>query len=80
MTGSPEKMADAVTMGKQTRGIVWQNIVLALSIKAVFIVLGVAGLATMWAAVFADVGTALLAVINSTRPISIDAAAAYMKK
>jgi Cd2+/Zn2+-exporting ATPase len=80
MTGSPEKMADAVIMGKQTRGIVWQNIVLALSIKAVFIVLGVAGLATMWAAVFADVGTALLAVINSTRPISIDAAAAYMKE
>ncbi|MFO7861833.1 MAG: heavy metal translocating P-type ATPase [Desulfosalsimonas sp.] len=80
MTGSPEKMADAVAMGKQTRGIVWQNIVLALSIKAVFIVLGVAGMATMWAAVFADVGTALLAVINSTRPISFDAAAAYMKR
>ncbi|MBS0013364.1 MAG: cadmium-translocating P-type ATPase [Desulfobacterales bacterium] len=80
MTGSPEKMADAVTIGKQTRKIVWQNIVLALSIKAVFIGLGLAGLATMWAAVFADVGTALLAVINSTRPISIDAAAAYMKK
>lgn len=71
MSSSPRKLAHAVTIGRQTRRIVWQNIGLALSIKAVFIVLGAAGLVTMWAAVFADVGTALLAVINSTRRVSI---------
>jgi len=69
MTDSPLKMAEAVIIGRQTRAIVWQNIVLALSVKGVVIVLGAAGLAGMWAAVFADVGTALMAVINSTRAL-----------
>ncbi len=67
MTDSPAKMAEAVSIGRQTRVIVWQNIVLALSVKAIVILLGAFGLATMWAAVFADVGTTLLAVLNATR-------------
>lgn len=69
MKDSPAKMAEAVIIGKQTRVIVWQNIVMALSVKAVFIVFGAFGLASMWAAVFADVGTALMAVVNSTRTL-----------
>ncbi|MGM0453814.1 MAG: heavy metal translocating P-type ATPase, partial [Thermodesulfobacteriota bacterium] len=69
MKDSPAKMAEAVHIAKQTRVIVWQNIVLALSVKAVFIAFGAFGLASMWAAVFADVGTALMAVVNSTRTL-----------
>lgn len=69
MTDSPLKMAEAVAISRQTRTIVWQNIVLALSVKGIVILLGAAGLAGMWAAVFADVGTALMAVINSTRAL-----------
>jgi Cd2+/Zn2+-exporting ATPase len=69
MSDSPSRMAQAVAIGKKTRTIVWQNIFLALFIKAVVIAFGILGLATMWAAVFADVGTALLAVVNSTRAL-----------
>ncbi len=67
MNDSPSKMAEAVAIGRHTRIIVWQNIVIALSVKGFFIAMGAVGLATMWAAVFADVGTALIAVLNSTR-------------
>jgi Cd2+/Zn2+-exporting ATPase len=67
MTDSPLKMAEAIEISKLTRRIVWQNIVLAFSVKGVFLTLGAVGLATMWVAVFADMGTALLAVANSTR-------------
>lgn len=67
MTDSPFKMALAVAVAKQTRRIVWQNICMAFFIKVFFIVLGAMGFASMWSAVFADVGTALLAVVNSTR-------------
>ncbi|MCF8110320.1 MAG: cadmium-translocating P-type ATPase [Desulfobacteraceae bacterium] len=67
MSDSLSKMAEAVSVGKHTRVIVWQNILIALSVKGVFIALGAAGMASMWAAVFADVGTALIAVLNSTR-------------
>ena len=69
MKDSPLKMAEAIDIAKQTRRIVWQNIILALSIKGVFIVFGAMGMASMWEAVFADMGTALLAVLNSTRII-----------
>ena len=69
MTDSPLKMAEAVSISKQTRRIVWQNIVLAFVVKGVFIGFGAFGLATMWEAVFADMGTALVAVANSTRII-----------
>lgn len=67
MTDSPLKMVEAVQIARQTRSIVWQNIVMALSIKIVFVVLGTIGLASMWEAVFADMGVALAAIVNSTR-------------
>jgi Cd2+/Zn2+-exporting ATPase len=69
MTDSPLKMAEAIAIARLTRRIVWQNICLAFVVKGVFIALGVMGLATMWGAVFADMGTALLAVGNATRII-----------
>ncbi|KQT22934.1 cadmium/zinc/cobalt-transporting ATPase [Chryseobacterium sp. Leaf405] len=63
----PSKIPVAINIGKQTRKIVWQNIILAFAIKAVVLVLGAGGLATMWEAVFADVGVALLAILNAVR-------------
>jgi Zn2+/Cd2+-exporting ATPase len=67
MQDSPSKVAEAVTIAKKTRTIVWQNIGFVFLIKGIFIVLGSMGLASMWEAVFADMGTALLAVLNATR-------------
>jgi Cd2+/Zn2+-exporting ATPase len=57
----------AINIGKQTKKIVWQNIVLAFAVKAVVLALGAGGLATMWEAVFADVGVAMLAILNAVR-------------
>ena len=71
MTDSPSRMAEAVSIAKQTRRIVWQNILLAFTVKGIFIVFGAMGIASMWEAVFADVGTALIAVVNSTRTVGI---------
>jgi Cd2+/Zn2+-exporting ATPase len=67
MEDDPGKLAQAVALAGRTRAIVWQNIALALGIKALILSLGALGLASMWAAVFADVGVALLAVGNSLR-------------
>ncbi|MEA5601819.1 heavy metal translocating P-type ATPase [Nostoc sp. UHCC 0252] len=67
MTDAPSKVAEAIQIAKKTRTIVWQNIGFALFIKGVFIGLGIFGIATMWEAVFADVGVALLAILNATR-------------
>jgi len=67
MTDSISRVAEAIKIGRRTRRIVWQNIGIALGIKALFIILGVVGVASMWEAVFADVGVTILAVINSTR-------------
>lgn len=64
---APSKVADAIKVARKTRQIVVQNIVVALAIKALFIALGTIGLATLWEAVFADVGVALLAILNATR-------------
>jgi len=63
----PSKIAMAINIGKQTRKIVWQNITLAFVVKAIVLILGAGGLATMWEAVFADVGVALLAILNAVR-------------
>ncbi len=63
----PSKIPMAITIGKQTKKIVWQNISLAFGVKAIVLVLGAGGLATMWEAVFADVGVALLAIFNAVR-------------
>ena len=67
MTDSPLKVIDAIDVAKKTRNIVWQNIIFALGIKALFIILGVLGIATMWEAVFGDMGVALIAVFNAIR-------------
>ncbi|BDI16127.1 zinc-transporting ATPase [Nostoc cf. commune SO-36] len=67
MTDAPSKVAEAIQIAKKTRKIVWQNIGFALAIKGVFIGLGIFGIATMWEAVFADVGVAMLAILNATR-------------
>ena len=67
MTDGPAKVAEAITMAHRTLGIVWQNIIIAMAIKAIFIALGTIGLASLWAAVFADVGVALLAILNAGR-------------
>jgi Cd2+/Zn2+-exporting ATPase len=67
MTDSPLKLVEAVEIARQTRRIVWQNIVMALSIKLLFVAFGAMGMASMWEAVFADMGVSLAAVVNSTR-------------
>ncbi|KAM3104348.1 HAD-IC family P-type ATPase, partial [Phormidesmis sp. 146-33] len=67
MTDAPSKVAEAIQIARKTRRIVWQNIIMAMSVKGLFITLGIFGVATMWEAVFADVGVALLAVFNATR-------------
>jgi Cd2+/Zn2+-exporting ATPase len=67
MTDEPSKLADAIDIARFTKRIVWQNIVLALGVKGLFLILGAMGVASMWEAVFADVGVALLAVLNATR-------------
>lgn len=64
---APSKLPMAINIGKHTKRIVWQNIILAFTVKAVVLVLGAGGLATMWEAVFADVGVALLAILNAVR-------------
>ena len=63
----PSKIPMAINIGKQTKKIVWQNISLAFGVKAIVLLLGAGGLATMWEAVFADVGVALLAILNAVR-------------
>lgn len=67
MDDQPGKVAAAITMARQTKRIVLQNIILALTVKGIFVALGLFGGANMWGAVFADVGVALLAVLNATR-------------
>ena len=63
----PSKIVTAIKIGKITRKIVWQNIVLAMAVKMIVLVLGAGGVATLWEAVFADVGVALLAILNAVR-------------
>ncbi|MGA7932254.1 MAG: heavy metal translocating P-type ATPase, partial [Kovacikia sp.] len=67
MTDAPAKVAEAIQIARRTHTIVWQNIVFALAVKGVFIGLGILGLATLWEAVFADVGVALIAIFNASR-------------
>lgn len=66
-TDQPSKIVSAIKIGKATKRIVIQNIVLAFTVKAIVLTLGAGGLATMWEAVFADVGVALLAILNAIR-------------
>ncbi len=66
-TDQPSKVAEAIKVGKLTRRIVWQNISLAFGVKLLVLILGAGGLATLWEAVFADVGVALIAIMNAVR-------------
>jgi len=67
MTDEPYKLVTAVDIAAATRRVVWQNIIFALGVKGLVLLLGAFGLASMWGAVFADVGVSLLAVLNATR-------------
>ncbi|WP_340104739.1 heavy metal translocating P-type ATPase [Rhodohalobacter sp. 8-1] len=71
-TDQPSKIATSIRISKATRTIVWQNIGLALGVKALVLLLGAAGMATLWEAVFADVGVTLLAVLNAVRIQKMD--------
>ncbi len=66
-TDQPSKIAIGIKIGKSTQRIIWQNITLAFGVKIIVLILGAGGLATMWEAVFADVGVALLAILNAVR-------------
>lgn len=63
----PSRIVAAVKIGKITRNIVWQNIILSMGVKVIVLVMGAFGIATLWEAVFADVGVALLAILNAVR-------------
>ena len=70
MTDEPTKIVSAIKIAKQTKRVVWQNIFFAFGVKLIILLFGVFGLATMWEAVFADVGVALLAVLNAMRVLN----------
>lgn len=66
-TDQPSKVATAIQVGQQTRRVIWQNVSLAFGVKVIVMILGAGGIATLWEAVFADVGVALIAIINAIR-------------
>ncbi len=67
MSESPRKLAESIVTARKTKKVVWQNILFALSVKALFVALGSLGIAAMWEAVFADMGVALIAIFNAMR-------------
>ncbi|MDR1311032.1 MAG: cadmium-translocating P-type ATPase [Burkholderiaceae bacterium] len=67
MTDEPSRLAEAIDIARTTQHIVWQNVVFALGTKCLFLLLGALGIASLWEAVFADVGVSLIAVLNATR-------------
>lgn len=67
MDDEPSKIIKAIQIAKRTNKIVWQNIIFALGVKAIILIFGALGMATMWEAVFGDVGVTLIAVLNSSR-------------
>lgn len=71
MTDEPSKIAQAIKIAKKTRRIVMENIVFALGVKIIILILGAIGIATMWEAVFGDVGVALIAVLNAMRALKV---------
>lgn len=71
MNDEPSKIVTAIKIAKRTKNIVWQNIIFALGVKIVIMILGALGIATMWEAVFGDVGVALIAVLNAMRVMNI---------
>lgn len=71
MDDQPSKIAVAIGIARKTVGIVHQNIVFALAVKAVVLVMGALGKAPMWLAVFADVGVAFIAILNAMRCLNV---------
>jgi Cd2+/Zn2+-exporting ATPase len=71
MTDEPSKIVSAIKIAKRTRKIVWQNIIFSLGVKGIFLILGAFGYATMWEAVFADVGVTIIAVLNAMRVMNV---------
>ena len=67
MTDEPSKIVSAIKVARKTRAIVWQNILFAMGVKLLFLVLATFGIATMWEAVFGDVGVTIIAVLNAMR-------------
>ena len=67
MNDEPSKIVTAIEIAKKTKTIVWQNIIFALAVKGIILIMGALGFATMWEAVFGDVGVALIAILNSMR-------------
>lgn len=67
MTDEPSKLVAAITIARFTKRVVWQNIILALSVKLLFLLLATFGVSSLWEAVFADVGVSLIAVLNAMR-------------
>jgi Cd2+/Zn2+-exporting ATPase len=72
MTDEPSKLVNAIKIAKRTRNIVWQNILFAMGIKVIVLLLGAGGVATIWEAVFADVGVTVLAVLNAMRVMKVE--------
>lgn len=72
MTDEPFKIVTAIKIAKRTKSIVWQNIIFALGVKTIILILGALGVATMWEAVFGDVGVALIAVLNAMRAMKVE--------
>lgn len=70
MTDEPSKLLSALRIAGKTKTIVWQNIILALGVKGVIMILGAVGAATLWGAVFADVGVAVIAILNAMRVLN----------
>ncbi|MBU3160414.1 HAD-IC family P-type ATPase [Clostridium frigoris] len=72
ITDEPSKIVSAIKIARKTKHVIWQNIILALSVKVIILTLGVGGHATMWEAVFGDVGVTIVAVFNAMRVLNVD--------
>lgn len=72
MNDTPSSVATSIRIAKKTRRIVWQNILFALGVKLMFIILAALGVATMWEAVFGDMGVALIAILNAMRVLKTE--------
>ena len=70
MTDEPSKIVDGIQIARKTMGIVKQNIIFAIGVKILVLILVAAGQASMWAAVFADVGVSVLAILNAIRALN----------
>ena len=71
MTDEPSKIVDAINLSKRTMRIVKENIVFAITVKILVLILSALGISTMWAAVFADVGVSIIAIINALRVLRV---------